>query len=160
MKRRKIVTAVRGVLTGRGETKTAAKADLDAQIDWALRSHEPFVESRYGHLIVIAATPAGWQSMVLDRARIAEHGTAHTATCLTGTQETREAVIESSRIHAAQLAWTHAADDDAHVAASGASAPGQADLRRWIDFQRSYKKHLDAGDSPARAHALACGYLN
>jgi hypothetical protein len=54
----KTVCVHRGNLTGHGLNKTAAKADLDAQIDWLLKQTGASAEVRFGHVIIVAANPA------------------------------------------------------------------------------------------------------
>jgi hypothetical protein len=54
----KTVSVHRGNLTGHGVNKTAAKADLEAQIDWLLEQTSAAVEVRFGHVIIVTANPA------------------------------------------------------------------------------------------------------
>jgi hypothetical protein len=157
MRKSKLHTVTRGCVQGQGPSRKDAKLDLERRIDWALQYNHPFVECRYGHVLYLVASANGWQSRVVRPDEIATHGKLVPASCMSG-QGDRDREIATLRNHVAQCAWTHATDDISHVEASGLDAEGKRELARWCRFQRDYAEHIKTGETPARAHALACGY--
>lgn len=135
MRKAKTYFATRGDLTAEGATKAEAKANLDAMINWACQYRHPLVENRFGLLIVISHSSHGWQSIVIDPAS-RQHGGRWESFCGQGMGDYGD-VLASARMHAAQNAWTPAADDEQHIALAGIAAK-EGELRRWIAFQRRY----------------------
>ena len=157
MRRPKIHTATRGALTGQGPTKTAAKEDLEKQITWALASHgRLWVEARYGYVLIVNRTLTGWQSTLVMPEHIEAHGKERECSSFTSAEVPFGKVKQSLRIHAAQAAWSHETLDAAHVEAAGLDEEGTRELMRWVNFQRSYRAHIVAGESDSEAFRLAC----
>jgi hypothetical protein len=157
MRKPKIHHVNRGSLTGEGATRTLAKADLERQTDWACRNRTPHIETRFGHLIIVAAIASGIETRVLRPDEIATHGKLYNCSCFSG-QSDMDREIRSARLHAAHLAWTPETMDVAHVEASGLDAEGKRELGRWITFQRDYTRHIANGKTPGEAHELAGRY--
>lgn len=144
----------RGMLTGEGPTKAAAKADLERQIDAALASRSVTLEPRFGRVIVIIPTPRGWESTLVYAD---DHGRQFH--CHTSQGHCDHAkVLQSARLNAAQAAWSHETDDEAHIACAGLTIAYTAELRGWITWQRSYRRAIEQDKTDQQAHAIACGY--
>jgi hypothetical protein len=130
----KIVTVVRGVLTGQGATKTEAKADLDRHIDRILEPRQyVHVESRFNCIIIVTPTPCGYESRVLTPQQIAQHSKQHTSCTLCWSDSIID-VVMGARLHAAQLAWK-AGDGEDHIQAAGLDHRRADSLRNWIVYQ-------------------------
>jgi hypothetical protein len=149
----KIHRVARGCLSGEGATKSAAKADLDAKIGWILANPGVTMECRYGLLIVIAAQPGGYQSSLVVPADM-QHGRQKQCCTFHGERDYRD-VLQSSRYHAAQVAWSPESDDSDLVAQSGLDAGKARDLQDWIAWQRRYLAAVAAGMTPNEAHHAA-----
>jgi hypothetical protein len=67
--RRKVKTVERGMLEGKGETITAARRDLDAQIEAALTgSYDPAIVGYGAYEAVCYRRPDGWWYKMVERA--------------------------------------------------------------------------------------------
>jgi hypothetical protein len=152
MRKPKMVTVERGVLTGQGATKTEAKANLEGQIDWAIAEDKLHVERRFDWLIVIARDNQGWTSKMVDMT--APHGTEFGSSCGQGPALFGKVLMES-RLHAGQNAWRHEKNDAEHIAATGLDAQKERELASWIRFQRAYKAEKDNGATDAEAFERA-----
>jgi hypothetical protein len=150
----KTFTAVRGALESRADSKKEARAYLEKMVDYACAWHSSHLETRFGYLIAIMHTPLGYESMVIDPARLAEHGRTHSASCFSG-DTSLDQEIQRGRMNAAQLAWHRGENDEKFLAATGLDEIGQMELLRWIRFQRLYADHIAAGATPAEAHNRA-----
>lgn len=157
-KSRKTYWARHASLEVEGANKSEANEKLERMIDWALEHHAPFIESRYGYVLIGAATATGWQSTLLTPDDIAAHGKRKDCVSFQGQIE-RDLVIRSLRMHAAQNAWMPECDDARHVAASGLSEIDQCDLLSWIGFQRKYANAKAAGRTDAEAFDIANGRM-
>lgn len=157
MRRNQTRYARRGGLQGSGATVKDAKADLESLIDYACIIRSPHIETRYGCVLIIAATASGLESRIIQSDDIAEHGKVWTCSSMHFHGEIADE-IKSIRNHVAQLAWRHEADDELHISVSGLDEGGKRELARWIQFQRDYAKHKAAGKTDGESHALACGY--
>lgn len=148
--------ATRGNVWADGATKAEAKANLAATVDWYCSARPgPLVESRFGFILVIAATPNGIESRVIDPAG-AEHGKRFDS-CTLHSERHFGTVLNSARMHAAQLAWrADIADDSAFVASAGLPDEKAEELARWIQFQRRYAEFAAAGHNAADCHRMAC----
>lgn len=156
MARKKTHCVRRGRLMGEGDTKTEAKADLERQIDWALQVDGPIVEMRFGWVLIIAATPNGWETKVFNPADTPQ-GKPTGFSTYHGTSPSYADIQQSVRMHAAQNAWQHGVNDEDHIAAAGLNETRAAELRRWIGFQRRYFAERCAGKSDAEAFNIAIG---
>ena len=146
--------ATRGVLSAPGATAAEAKANLASMIDWALAGHRPFVEYRFGCVLVAAPVPTGWQTTV-----VFPDGQKHGSSPYTAWegQIDREKVITSLRMHACTATWTHETADYAHAAASGLDEAGQREAVRYFTWQRDYRAARQAGQSDEQARQTASG---
>src|SRR6266851_8338416 len=99
----KTVSVHRGNLTGHGRNKTAAKADLEVQIDWLLEQNGAAVEVRFGHVIIVAANPAAaaHEYTIIWPDDLYHHGKAKQATVCVGEIDRAQA-IQAARSHVAQ----------------------------------------------------------
>jgi hypothetical protein len=157
MKRKpKSYTESRGNVTGYGDTRALARADMNRLIDWTLKQTGPTIESRFGLVIAVAPVVAGWSTRVFDPAQCA-HGEIMHFAIFEGPGEYAD-VIDRARSHAAQLAWHAAVNDAEHSQASGCSTSRQDDIKRWAKFQRDNARYKAEGKTDGEAHALACGY--
>lgn len=155
MRKAKIHYVTRGLLTGQGATKTEAKADLESWIDLACQHGAPHVESRFGLIIVVAASSVGWHHMVIDPAELTHGAVKHcSATYAKGTEFAK--VEQYARMHAAQWAWSPDVDDAAFIAKAGLDSHGAGELGSWCAFQRAYAEFRAQGMSDSEAHQQAC----
>jgi hypothetical protein len=92
--RRKSVSVRRGKLIGQGVHKTAAKNDLDGQIDWLLEQSGVTVEVRFGHGIVVAVNPAAavYEYTIIWLDDLSQHGKAKAGTVCLGKVDRNQAV--------------------------------------------------------------------
>lgn len=147
--------AYRGCLTGYGSTASAAKRDLDEQVDRALDAkNRPHIECRNGYVLTVCATPHGWERYVIHPDQIEAGNGKQPSLCFLGWCDRNEA-IEGGRMHIAQLSWNFDCNDGQHLAQAGLSDAGQRDLMSWIKFQRSYREAKEAGKNDAEAFAIA-----
>lgn len=158
-KRTKTFYKSRGFLVGTGKTAAEAKTDLERQIDWACSHASSIIESRFGFLIAISASPTGWQYCLFNPADL-DHGQQKHPTCCYGQTEYTD-VLLSARSHAAQNAWTHECLNDAEfVAMAGLNADKAEELTGWINWQRNYRAAKNAGMSDDEAFNHAHGWKN
>lgn len=155
MRRRRNYFATHASLTGQGSSKSEANADLERQIDWALVHRDPYVESRFQSVIVVAASASGWHCTLMRPDQISVHGTK--ACWMMAGQCDFAPLLRSARINAAQCAWSFECDDDAHAALAGLDENGARELLSWCVFQRQYAAAKQAGKSDAEAFDIAQG---
>jgi hypothetical protein len=154
MRKPKTYYATRGALTGEGKSKTEAKADLERQIDWACNHAASVAEWRFGLLLIVSASPNGWQHQIIDPTEM-QHGKQVHATCLHGQIAYTDALL-AARSHAAQNAWNaDVADDAAFVEQASLNANKASELARWIKFQRGYIAAKAQGYNNAQAFNVA-----
>lgn len=157
MRKRKEFHVSRGCLTGTGATKSEAKANMERQIDWACRHAAPQIEMWHGYMVLVAASPDGWNTYVFRPDEL-QHGDCRRSCTMHGQVEYTDA-LDSARLHAAMNGWTLECDDDAaFILRSGLTERRRDELSRWICFQRRYAVAKAAGASDGDAHAIACGY--
>lgn len=157
MRKAKKFYATRGHLIAEGATKTEAKQKLEAMIDYACRNGTPKIESRYGLIIVVAATSNGWTHTIVDPSDM-HHGKERHCNCMYGQGEYTDALI-SARNHAAQWAWNPSvADDAAFVANAGLTEAKASELTSWIAWQRRYAAAKAQGASDNDAWNTASTY--
>lgn len=143
--------ATRGHLTASGATNAEAKANLSAMVDWACAAAMPVIESRFGLVLVIAASPNGYCSTVFNPAD-AEHGAQG---CFgQSPQGDYGTALQSARMHAAQIAWAATVDDQSHVTAAQVGNKA-GELLSWIAFQRGYLAAKSAGHDNGMAWRIA-----
>lgn len=156
MRKPKTYYATRGYLTAEGASKTEAKANLEIMIDFACRNGTPKVESRFGLILIVAATANGYTHTIVDPAEMTHGKDRHCNT--TYPQGHYTDALEGARSHAAQWAWNaDVADDETFVTLAGLTPNKASELRSWINFQRSYIALKAQGASDAEAHARAGG---
>jgi hypothetical protein len=154
----KTVSVHRGNLTGQGVNKPAAKADLEAQIDWLLDQPGAAVEVRFGHVIIVTANPAAaaHEYTIIWPEDLAHHGKTKAATVCVGRLDRGQA-IQAARSHVAQAAWNPACNDDQFLGRTGLDDRRCRDLADWIGWQRRYQTFKSAGKSDREAFDLASG---
>src|SRR3982074_1273496 len=142
----KTVCVHRGNLTGHGLNKSAANADLEAQIDWLLQQTGAAVEVRFGHVIIVTANPtaAAYEYTIIWPDDLYHHGKVKHATVCVGKIDRAEA-IQAARSHAAQAAWNPYCKDDQFIGQSGLDERRSRDLADWIGWQRRYQTFKAAG---------------
>ncbi len=155
MKRRpKIHYASRGNAQGQGASKSEAKANLEASIDWYLaQASGAWIETRFGMVLIVTATPNGFETKLLFPSDIVVHGMRHWSGTSYSNADLKSVVL-SMRLHAAHCAWTPESDDAEIVALSGLENTGE--LERWLKFQRAYIVAKANGLSDGDAHREAC----
>jgi hypothetical protein len=162
MKARKTHYHTVGQFTFSGETKTAARQAFDAALASYCEESQSFhVENRYGSIFIIWRDLHGWNVRNIwgdcaDPAFV--HGSSHTmASCSScASHESMRDVVQSARMHCAQNHWTYETEDESHVAAAGLATTGESELRRWIRFQREYRRLKAAGHNDSECHEMAC----
>jgi hypothetical protein len=154
----KTAYAHRGNLTGHGLNKTAAKADLEAQIDWLLEQTGAAVEVRFGHVIIVAANPAAaaHEYTIIWPDDLYHHGKTKAATVCVGNIDRAEA-IQAARSHVAQAAWNPYCKDDQFIGQTGLDDRRSRDLADWIAWQPRYQTFKSAGKTDQEAFDLASG---
>jgi hypothetical protein len=155
MRKQKTVRIERGHLTGTGSTKTEARADLEKQIDWALREQINHVEVRNSMLIMIVSEPSGFSTAVRPVADLTERANINFSSLHGQTDYLK--VRQAARLHAVQMAWTPESDDGALIGNAGLDAESEREFRRWIKFQQDYAKARANGMNDADAHRTAIG---
>ena len=155
MRKKRNYFASHASLTGQGASKQEANADLERQIDWALEHRSPYVEVRFGQLIVIAADASGWHSALVRQDDLATHGFKPCWT-MCGQGEF-EPILRSARLNAAQSAWSRDAMDAEIVEQAGLDKSGQGELQSWIGFQRKYAEAKSIGKTDGEAFDIANG---
>lgn len=160
MRKTKTVTATKGRLTGYGNNKTEAKADLAKQIETWCSVPDPHMEVRFGCIIIAYCLPTfdNVAYRVIDPAidGLGRHGSVLHSSCVMNGPLSR--AIEDARFSVAQNRWdkdSDEGDDKFHAAASGLTGDKANDLRRWMHWQRSYNGLIAAGKTPAEAHQMA-----
>lgn len=148
-------TATRGLLIATAPTVREAKAKLESLTDAALNRGGPFIESRFGRIIIIAADPNGWTSTHINPADLAHGRQAWPS--LWNAEKPLAEIIQSQRIAAAQAAWTHATNDEEHIALADLDKGHAESLRRWTAFQRRYAVEKAGGATDAEAWNRAMG---
>jgi hypothetical protein len=151
--------ARRGTLTTFAGTKAKANADLDILIDWALQNNAPHIESRFGHVFIIAATCNGWEAYTVWPNDLEHHGYQHRSKTFYGQCDIGP-IIQEGRLNAAQNSWSSDCNDDHHIAAADLDKEYEQTLSRWIAFQRNYTNLKSQGKSDAEAFILANGRMN
>jgi hypothetical protein len=154
----KTVSVHRGNLSGHGLNKTAAKVDLEAQIDWLLEQHGAAVEVRFGHVIIVTTNPAAaaHEYTIIWPDDLYHHGKTKAATGCVGNIDRAEA-IQSARSHVAQAAWNPYCKDDQFIGQTGLDDRRCRDLADWIGWQRRYQAFKAAGKTDQEAFDLASG---
>jgi hypothetical protein len=154
----KTVCAHRGNLSGHGPNKTAAKADLEAQVDWLLEQHGATVEVRFGHVIIVAANPAAaaHEYTIVWPDDLYHHGKTKAATVCVGNSNRAEA-IQAARSHVAQAVWNPYCNDNQFLGHTGLDDRRSHDLADWIGWQRRYQTFKSAGKTDQEAFNLASG---
>jgi hypothetical protein len=154
----KTVSVRRGNLGGQGVNKTAAKADLEAQIDWLLQQTGAAVEVRFGHVIIVAANSAAaaHEYTIIWPDDLYHHGKTKHATVCVGNIDRAEA-IQAARSHVAQAAWNPYCNDDQFIGQTGLEDCRSRDLADWIGWQRRYQTFKSAGKTDQEAFDLANG---
>jgi hypothetical protein len=138
MRKKKVIQVQRGTLTGTGETKTLARADLDKQIDFACDHVSDHIESRYGLALVLSGGPHGYGYAILEPENLSEHGRTHWTRCLMTTRDYGEA-LNGLRSAACQRAWTADVNDAEHIARAGVWTTSAAELARLFAHYRAEK---------------------
>jgi hypothetical protein len=154
----KTVSVHRGNLSGHGLNKTAAKVDLEAQIDWLLEQHGAAVEVRFGHVIIVTTNPAAaaHEYTIIWPDDLYHHGKTKAATVCVGNIDRAEA-IQSARSHVAQAAWNPYCNDNQFLGHTGLDDRRSRDLADWIGWQRRYQTFKSAGKTDQEAFDLASG---
>jgi hypothetical protein len=154
----KIVYVHRGNLTGHGRNKTAAKADLEEQINWLLEQHGAAVEVRFGHVIIVTANPAAaaCEYTIIWPDDLYHHGKTKAATVCVGNIDRAEA-IQAARSHVAQAVWNPYCNDNQFLGHTGLDDRRSRDLADWIGWQRRYQAFKAAGKTDQEAFDLASG---
>lgn len=148
---KKPITVSRGRIEATAANKTEAKAALEQRIDWYLSQGEPWVETRFGFTLIVAAMPNGdWTSMLVAPTYVGKRQWFSAFS----REEHIDAVIFRLRLHAAQSAWRLDSDDREICVQSGLA--DVSDLKRWIAFQRKYAALKAEGLSDGDAHHEAC----
>lgn len=146
-----------------GPTVTAAKQEAARQITRLVEDLEKGLEVLHVHGItaVVWRAVEGWRCTVLTNTNT---GTIYG---VPGYENRHEAVI-AAVTHAAQVAWTHAVENDAEFVSTaldqvrGFHQMGNRNrtLRELVEYfawQRRYKAARDAGHSDGEAHEIASG---
>jgi hypothetical protein len=147
----KTVYVHRGNLSGHGRNKTAAKADLQAQIDWLLEQTGAAVEVRFGHVIVVTANPAAaaYEYTIIWPDDLYHHGKTKAATvCLGNIERTGRSRLPdptSPKLHGTRTARTtnslaRPASRTTEPATSLIGSAGSADTSRSSQPERPTKK--------------------
>jgi hypothetical protein len=154
----KTVSVRRGNLGGQGVNKTAANADLEAQIDWLLQQTGAAVEVRFGHVIIVTANPAAaaCEYTIIWPDDLYHHGKTKHATVCVGNIDRTEA-IQAARSHIAQAAWNPYCKDEQFTEQTGLDDRRSHDLADWIGWQRRYQTFKSAGKTDQEAFDLASG---
>ena len=153
MRKPKTYYATRGHLTASGASKSEAKANLESMVDWACSPSQPVIESRYGLLLIVAASPGGYLTAVINPAEM-KHGERRVSWCQ-HPQGDYSFALESVRHHAAQMAWdgTCTADNDSVFVEMAGLTPDKArELARWIQSRATLARLL-----PTRQRCRAAG---
>jgi hypothetical protein len=156
MKQQRLHLEKRGSLTGQGNTKTQAKADLERQIEWAIAWNPSQIEVRHGRLIVVLATSDGYGYRIVEKDDLDKPDRVLMLTTFFG-QTDFSSVMQQARAALAQMAWTHEADDEQHIEASGLDDQHADQVRSWMAWQRRYQASIVLGLSPDDAWKSASG---
>ena len=136
-------------MDGQGKNVTEAKRDASIKIEKALGGdYSPVIIRANGEGVLIFRTPRdGWGYALLHpdtQGRVYSNG---------GTYPTQQEAERRARAHLAQNVFEHDGPDGTEV------IKDKRDLdehKRWVEWQRLYKRWRDAGATDNVAHSNAC----